>query len=282
MATAGVDGIVKLWDCRSWRQALRSWDSRGGNATLTWSQRGHLAVASGGAVNVYSRPSIHTPHPAPSPPPLYMTHPQSAKPHTSLAFCPFQDVLAIGHAAGISCILVPGAGEPNFDSTEADPFESSKARREREIKSLLDKIQPDMIALDPELLGSFAPQSKLTEGKDPGTVPFARQPRLDRLRMQGKADETDGVSESDAVVESPACSSDSPNRDRMGPERRKTRGKGKSLKRYLRKQRKNVINPKAIAVRDALVKKQTRTRSVENDYMESEQRSALDRFHHRR
>jgi len=211
-----------------------------------------------------------------------MTHPQSAKPHTSLAFCPFQDVLAIGHAAGISCILVPGAGEPNFDSTEADPFESSKARREREIKSLLDKIQPDMIALDPELLGSFAPQSKLTEGKDPGTVPFARQPRLDRLRMQGKADETDGVSESDAVVESPACSSDSPNRDRMGPERRKTRGKGKSLKRYLRKQRKNVINPKAIAVRDALVKKQTRTRSVENDYMESEQRSALDRFHHRR
>jgi len=69
-----------------------------------------------------------------------MTHPQPAKPHTSLTFCPFQDVLAIGHAAGISCILVPGAGEPNFDSTEADPFETSKARREREIKSLLDKV----------------------------------------------------------------------------------------------------------------------------------------------
>lgn len=160
MATAGVDGIVKLWDCRSWKEALRSWSSRGGNATLAWSQRGCLAVASGGAVNVcttfshlypninhpepgqvYSRPSIHTPHPAPSPPPIYLTHPQPAKPHTSLAFCPFQDVLAIGHGAGVSCILVPGSGEPNFDSSEADPFEGSKARREREVKSLLDKVQ---------------------------------------------------------------------------------------------------------------------------------------------
>jgi U3 small nucleolar RNA-associated protein 7 len=52
MATAGVDGVVKLWDCRSWRDALRSWNSRGGHATLAWSQRGCLAVASGGAVNV--------------------------------------------------------------------------------------------------------------------------------------------------------------------------------------------------------------------------------------
>ncbi|KAF8273392.1 WD40-repeat-containing domain protein, partial [Lactarius quietus] len=51
MATAGMDGSVKLWDCRSWKEALRSWSSRGGNATVAWSQRGYLAVASGGAVN---------------------------------------------------------------------------------------------------------------------------------------------------------------------------------------------------------------------------------------
>ena len=91
-------------------------------------------------VQVYSPPSIHMAYPAPSPPPLYLTHPQPAKPHASLSFCPFRDVLAIGHAAGVSCILVPGAGEPNFDSSEADPFEGSKARREREVKSLLDKV----------------------------------------------------------------------------------------------------------------------------------------------
>jgi len=278
MATAGVDGVVKLWDCRSWKEALRSWGSRGGNATLAWSQQGCLAVASGGAVNVYSRPSIHAPHSAPSPPPLYLTHPQPAKPHASLAFCPFQDVLAIGHATGVSSILVPGSGEPNFDSTEADPFEGSRARREREVKSLLDKIQPDMIALDPEFLGGFAPQSKLAEGMDLGSVPFARRPRLDRLRIQGKADDTEALSESEYAMEGQGDRSNPPKRDRVEQEKRKMRGKGKSLKRYLRKQRKNVIDPKAAAVREVFAKERARVKSA-TDRLKSERPSALDRFH---
>ncbi|KAH9979780.1 BING4CT-domain-containing protein [Russula compacta] len=292
MATAGVDGIVKVWDCRSWKEALRSWDTRGGTSILAWSQRGCLAVASGGAVNVYSQPSIHTPHPVPSPPPLYVTHPQPAKPHTSLVFCPFQDVLAIGHAAGVSCILVPGAGEPNFDSSEVDPFEGSKARREREVKSLLDKVPfstlpflfslPHMIALDPEFLGGFAPHSKVTEGLDPDTLTFTRQTRLDRLRIQGKADETEDVSEDEAAVEYPADISNPPKRDRVGREKHKTRGKGKSLKRYLRKQRKNVIDPRIVAIREALVEQRTKARPAADDRSKSERPSALDRFYHRR
>ena len=47
----------------------------------------------------------------------------------------------MGHNAGLSSVLVPGSGEPNFDSREADPFENSKARAEREVKSLLDKVR---------------------------------------------------------------------------------------------------------------------------------------------
>ena len=40
----------------------------------------------------------------------------------------------------MSSILVPGSGEPNFDSRETDPFENKSARREKEVKGLLDKV----------------------------------------------------------------------------------------------------------------------------------------------
>lgn len=175
MATAGRDGVVKVWDCRNWKGAVRSWGVRGGGAggvgeiEVGWSQKGALAVASGGSVNVrfpfsvfiavylswhaadylrggvtprqvYTTPSLHSPHPHSTPPPLYLTHPIPHRPLHSLRFCPFQDILTIGHANGLSSILVPGSGEPNFDSSEADPFEGKKARREREVKGLLDKV----------------------------------------------------------------------------------------------------------------------------------------------
>ena len=89
-----------------------------------------------------------------------------------------------------------------------------------------------MIALDPEFLGRFAPQSKLTEGINPESVPFARQPRLNRLRIQGKADETEDVSEDESVAERPVDTNNTRKRD-LGREKRKMRGKGKSLKRWV-------------------------------------------------
>lgn len=52
MTTAGHDGMVKVWDCRNWKGAVRQWTTRGGSAELEWSQKGTLAVASGGSVNV--------------------------------------------------------------------------------------------------------------------------------------------------------------------------------------------------------------------------------------
>lgn len=54
MATAGQDGLVKVWDCRNWKGAIRKWNARGGGGEVEWSQRGALAVASGGTVNVRS------------------------------------------------------------------------------------------------------------------------------------------------------------------------------------------------------------------------------------
>lgn len=55
MATSGQDGAVKVWDCRNWKGAVRQWNARGGPAELDWSQRGALAVATGGSVNVSVR-----------------------------------------------------------------------------------------------------------------------------------------------------------------------------------------------------------------------------------
>lgn len=76
-------------------------------------------------------------------------------------------------------------------------------------------------------------------------IPFARLPRAERLRVSGKADLTEEL-HSDA--ESADGSDDTKKKvDNEAQEKRKMRGKGKSLKRYLRKQRKNVIDPTAVS-----------------------------------
>lgn len=90
-----------------------------------------------------------------------------------------------------------------------------------------------MIALDPEFLGGFAPQSQLTEGTDEGTMSFARQPRLYRLHIQGKADETEDASEDEEVMESSVSSSNPSKRGRAGQGKRKTRGKDKRLEQLV-------------------------------------------------
>ncbi|KAH7890330.1 WD40-repeat-containing domain protein [Phlebopus sp. FC_14] len=183
MATSGADGTVKVWDCRNWKGAVREWTTRGGGAEVEWSAKGALAVATGGSVNVYTKPSIQAPFAAKASPPLYLTHPIPHRPLTSVRFCAFQDILTIGHNAGLSSILVPGSGEPNFDSMEADHLKT----RERG-GSARSRIQPDMIALDPDFVGSLAPPTRLTTaGKG------------DRTVLDGAVDDGDNDNENEGV-----------------------------------------------------------------------------------
>lgn len=91
-----------------------------------------------------------------------------------------------------------------------------------------------MITLDPEFVGSLAPEPKLTTAVDDKSgLPFARMPRLERLRVSGKADETeDGDvqgAEGDAEGQD---GDDKPVRmSKAEKEKKKMRGKNKSLKR---------------------------------------------------
>jgi hypothetical protein len=61
-----------------------------------------------------------------------------------------QDVLGIGHSKGVSSIIVPGAGEANFDTMEVNPYATKRQRQEKEVKQLLEKVRyigPDNKAL---------------------------------------------------------------------------------------------------------------------------------------
>ena len=84
----------------------------------------------------------------------YMKHELAGRTISSVRFKPYDDVLAVGTALGLCSMIVPGAGEPNPDSREADPHQGKKARQEAEVHALLDKLPPSTIALDPSAVGS--------------------------------------------------------------------------------------------------------------------------------
>lgn len=153
MATAGKEKKIKLWDLRKLDSEIQVLP--GHAKTLDFSQKGLLARGSGSFVEILGDFSgAHRYN-------RYMSH-SMVKGYQigKVLFRPYEDVLGIGHSMGWSSILIPGSGEPNFDSWVANPFETSKQRREKEVRSLLDKLPPETIMLDPTKIGTVKPPRK--------------------------------------------------------------------------------------------------------------------------
>lgn len=153
MATAGKEKKIKLWDLRKLDSELQVLHDHA--KTLDFSQKGLLARGTGSFVQILSDFSGAQNYSR------YMSH-SMAKGYQigKVLFRPYEDVLGIGHSMGWSSILIPGSGEPNFDSWVANPFETTKQRREKEVRSLLDKLPPEAVMLDPSTIGTVKPASK--------------------------------------------------------------------------------------------------------------------------
>ncbi|KAL1920932.1 uncharacterized protein VTP21DRAFT_11567 [Calcarisporiella thermophila] len=234
LATSGLDGRLKIWDIRTYKP-LQDYYIPTPAQSLSISQRGLLGVGWGPHVSVW-KDAFVSKQPGP-----YMTHLQPSTQIQDLHFCPYEDALGFGHSGGITSIVVPGAGEPNFDALEANPFQNKKQRQEAEVHSLLDKIQPEMIMLDPNFIGTLHRDR-----------PASRQ--------KGEAEEEKPKEKLEI--------------------RSRTRGKNSSLRRYLRKKQKNVIDAKKMMVQERLQKeKEERQKRVRGE-MEKDDKpfTALDRF----
>lgn len=146
MATAGKDKKIKLWDLRKF-EVLNTY--AGHATTLEFSQKGILAIGIGSRVHIWRDSSGNQDYTR------YMSH-SMVKGYQveKVMFQPYEDVLGLGHSMGMSSILVPGSGEPNFDTWVANPYETSRQQREKEVHALLDKLPPESIMLDPKKIGS--------------------------------------------------------------------------------------------------------------------------------
>ncbi|KAI2625495.1 WD40-repeat-containing domain protein [Xylaria nigripes] len=239
MVSTGQDCKMAVWDIRQFR-VVNEYFTRQPASSVAISDRGITAVGWGTHTTMWQ--GLFTKHAAEqtkvqSP---YLTWGGEGRRVERVKWCPLEDVLGIGHDEGFSSIIVPGAGEPNMDVMEINPFETVKERQDTEVRALLNKLPADMIALDPTYIGN-----------------------LDLRSEQQRQSERD-LDAKPVNVETEI--------------RNKARGKNSALRRYLRKQRaKNIIDEKRLKV-DEIWKEQLQQREKQHQEKETKLGPALARF----
>ncbi|KAI0009320.1 BING4CT-domain-containing protein [Xylariaceae sp. FL0662B] len=239
MVSAGQDCKMAVWDIRMFKE-VNNYFTRQPASSIAISDRNLTAVGWGTKTTIWK--GLYTKHAAEqekiqSP---YLTWGGEGKHVERVRWCPFEDVLGLGHDEGFSSILVPGAGEPNFDALEVNPFETAKQRQETEVKSLLNKLPPEMIALDPNFIGNLDLRSE----------------------KQRQAEKDLDAKPVDIETEI----------------RNRARGKNSAFRRYMRKQRsKNIIDEKKLKVEE-IWKEQLAKQEQQQEERKVELGPALARF----
>lgn len=147
LATSGLDKSVRIWDIRQLSGPTVEYHTRIAPNEIQISQKGLLALAMGNVCEIYKKPNLIVNN---SP---YLRQRCADYVH-GMQFCNYEDVLGVATKKGFESLLVPGSGEANFDALESNPFQTKSQRREYEVHALLDKIQMEFIALDPDTIAA--------------------------------------------------------------------------------------------------------------------------------
>ncbi|XP_010783787.1 WD repeat-containing protein 46 [Notothenia coriiceps] len=97
------------------------------------------------------------------------------------------------HQGAVRSVAVDktGAGEPNFDGLDSNPYRSAKQRQEWEVKALLEKIHPELITLDPTELGQVDQATFQQKHQDRvqalGFDPLAKEKFVPRYKKKGRS-----------------------------------------------------------------------------------------------
>jgi U3 small nucleolar RNA-associated protein 7 len=229
MVSAGQDLRMAVWDIRMFKE-VNNYFLRQPGSSIAISDMGLTAVGWGTQTTIWKGlfdKALSEQQKVQSP---YMNWGREGKRIERVRWCPFEDVLGVSHDKGFSSILVPGAGEANFDAREANPYETVKERQEREVKALLNKLQPEMISLNPNFIGNLDLASEETR---------KREADLDRKPE-----------------------------DPMAKIKNRGRGKNSSLRKYLRKKgSKNIIDEQRLRIealrKDQNLKAKTKLKKTE-------------------
>jgi len=250
MVTGGADSQIKIWDVRMYKETHAYYCRGGTPSSLDISQKGVLGIGHGCRTTFWSPDAIR--HKVKDP---YMSHSINGKgPVHVMKFRPYEDVCGIGHNKGFSSIVIPGSGEPTLDSMEynTNPYQDKKQRREGEVRALLDKLSPDMIAIDPDVIGTV-------EESDPSY----------RLERQNQIEE-----DANARKEEEG--------DQKVKEKKRMRGRNK-IRKKLKRRKQNVVDENLIKLREMhemeqLEQKREEEGEVSKEIPKDEAPAALKRF----